>query len=166
MDNETWNAMSMEQQDTYLAATGRERKTPPISKVPIVTSKKHIVGTIAFNPVEVEITGKNDEGVYWGPGVALHPTMMTGEVRNPIILTPEMVLPVIAQLSHWAALIQGNSELSPNPVPVTAPGSQEVPGGAATVQVDPLARIPGESREAWDARLRYMAHQAQTEEQG
>lgn len=128
----------------------------PISKVPIVTSKKHIVGTIAFNPVEVEITGKNDEGVYWGPGVALHPTMMTGEVRNPIILTPEMVLPVIAQLSHWAALIQGNSELSPDPVPVTAPGSQEVPGGAAMPNADmslSLARLPGETRDEWTARL-------------
>jgi len=120
-----------------------------MTDIPVVKSPKHVVGNLDFREVELEITGKHDEGVFWGPAMAIHPTMMTGEQRNPIIVTPEMVLPMITQLAHWATRLQ-----SPTETTVASDDDKSgVNGHQVAQEVNPLARIEGETREDWTTRI-------------
>lgn len=122
----------------------------PREEWPVVKTKRDIVGNITFDPVLLRITHQAAGSMYETPAIALHFDMMTGEVRRPMIITPEMLFGIIAWLANW-----GHSVSQVGFAPPIPPDDDAA--DAITEAINDKARRPGESRREWDARLVAMA---------
>lgn len=109
---------------------------------------KNIVGSLHFSALEIPIE-RNGVAVTQAV-MRITPTMMTDEARQPIDITPDLVVAILANFSTWLLALQQQGGFAPPAPPSDERKRQYGKEGSG----GDMSRKEGESREDWTARIR------------
>lgn len=120
----------------------------------VVKSTARVVGSMGFEGGRLEVKDKQTGEIYTQPCLLLATNMMSGEQNKPLVLTSELIMPLIANLSAWAMEV----------TQMVMDGTMAVPVNAPLDPVNDVKRLPGETWQEWQDRLMRIARDKQADE--
>lgn len=120
----------------------------------VIKSSARLVGGMGFEGALVQVVEKATGDLYQQPCLVIATNMMSGEQNKPFVITTDMVMPMIANLSAWAQEVAD----------MTMREAATMPEAPVLSPINDVKRLPGEPWQDWQDRLVRIAQDKQTDE--